>query len=77
MGLTAKYLTLVLDVTKKSKAFNRIMPSRVKMEEKRLVSATRRVKRAERILARAKKAVAQTKKRIVRAKSAKAAAAKK
>ena len=64
-------------IRKNSKVFNRIMPSRVKMEEKRLVSATRRVKRAERILARAKKAVAQTKKRIARAKRAKAAAAKK
>lgn len=50
---------------------------RVKAEQKRLVTATRRVMRAKKILTRANDALKQTRKRIVDAKRAQAAAAKK
>jgi len=50
---------------------------RVKAEQKRLVSGTRRVARAKKILAKANDALKQTRKRIVVAKRAQAAAAKK
>lgn len=49
---------------------------RVKAEQKRMLTATRRVTRAKKILDRAQKAVSMTRKRIVEAKRAQKAAAK-
>lgn len=50
---------------------------RVKAEQKRLLTATRRVARAKKILSKANDALNHTRKRIVDAKRAQAAAAKK
>jgi len=49
---------------------------RVKAEQKRMLTATRRVTRAKKILDRANKAVSMTRKRIVEAKRAQKAASK-